>query len=251
MPPAVIAIAGLAVAAIGTGISVYSQQQQASSQRSMANYNIAVQTNNANINAQVAERQASLNAAIAASNAQAHDNTAQTYDNQATAVQNQAEAQAAQMRLQDQRLLATQTNHAAAGGVVTTEGSPLVDLAYSASNLEMGVANTLYEGDLNSKAWQQRGADEKYQAGFSLLDEGVAKYQEQAAAVGRTVQLDTAAGEFASSQNQAAGTTLASYGTLLNGAGNVAGDAFKYQQSGAFGNTSLLSGGAGQADGWT
>jgi hypothetical protein len=234
------AVVEIAVTAVGTGISYYGQQQQAKNEQSIAFYNAAIQRNNANINAKVAQQQATLNQAIANSNAQAHDNTAQTYANQATAVENQAMEEASVMRDRNRRFLATQENRSAASGIVGTEGTPLVDLAASASNLEMGVANTLYEGDLNAKSWQQRGKDEKYQAGFSLLDASVAQYHERAAAVGRTVQMDTIAGDLAAGENRAAGTTLASYGTLLSGAGQVASQTYQAQQGGAFGNKSLL-----------
>ena len=97
---AVLGIAALATSAVGTGISVYGQMQQASAQKRMANYN-----------AKVAE-------------------------NEAIRVQQEGQEERDRQRREHRRLIGRQRTQIAKSGLQET-GSPLAVLAENAGMLEL------------------------------------------------------------------------------------------------------------------
>lgn len=119
------------IAATASAVGGIFAQQQANKFETQTNINAA------NYNSQVAE----YNAQIAENNA-----------SQATLSANQA---AQQEREDTVRRISTIKNKFAKGGVVSSEGSSLLAQLDQAAEGQYSVDNTLYEGDLKSKAFSQ------------------------------------------------------------------------------------------------
>lgn len=225
-------MAGAAVVAsgVGTGLSFYSQQQQASNAQAMADYNYKVQQQNAKVNNQIALQQAEINRRAAMSQYQAGVNNVQTYYDQAAATEARGQEEARRMRAENERFKAVQRAKYAKSGV-TTEGSPLLVMAETAGTLELGVQDALYQSKMDAAALRRTGDVEKYQAGFSLMDAGVQEYQAAAARAGYSLNMEQARLNRAAGYSQAAGLRTSSYGTLISGIGQTAGMAANYAGS--------------------
>jgi DNA primase len=231
-----------AVASIGSaGISFYGQQQQAAAASRMAQYNYAVAQQQAQLQAQAAQYQAELSyrqsqmaADAAQAQYQAQFNNAAQYDQQALRVEQEARERARRMRSENERMLGEQRARYGKAGV-TSAGSPLTVMAETAGLLELGVADELYKADMERSAFYRKGEAERYQAGFSLLDKAAAEYemaasrfQGNAARQGYALAMNTARGERMATNNQASALRMGSYGSLLQGAGDVANMGFNY-----------------------
>jgi DNA primase len=240
---ALISLAATSVAAsIGSaGLSFYGQQQQAAAAQRMADYNYRVAQQQAQMQAQAAQYQAELSyrqsqmaAGAAQSQYQAQLNNAAQYDQQALRVEQEARERARRMREENERMLGAQRARYGKAGV-TSAGSPLTVMAETAGLLELGVADELYKADMERSAFYRKGEAERYQAGFSLLDKAAAEYemaasrfQGNAARQGYALAMNTARGERMAGQNTASALRTGSYGSLLQGAGDVANMGFNY-----------------------
>lgn len=216
----------VAVSAIGTGLTYYSQQQQAANAERMAQYNYDVQRQNAEVQAKMAQYQADINTRAAMAQHQAGLNNAAALEGQANAVEAQGRERARRMREENLRMLAIQNAKYGRSGV-SSEGTPLAVMADTAANLELGVQDAAYETELESRTFRRRAEMERFQAGFSLMDAGVAQYEAAAARTGRGLALRQAELNRLSAKNQAQGLRYSSYGTLISGAGNVANTLYK------------------------
>lgn len=221
----------LIMSAVGTGLTVYGQQQQADQQEAMAEYNYKVQQQNAKVNQEIALQQAAINQRAAMSQYQAGLNNVQTYYDQAAAIQAQGQEEARRMRTDNERMLAVQRMKYAKSGVTISEGSPLLVMAETAGTLELGVQDALYKSDMDAAAMRRTGDVEKYQAGFSLMDAGVQAYQAAASRAGFRLNMEQARLNRAAGYSQAAGMRMSSYGTLISGIGQTAGMAANYAGS--------------------
>lgn len=224
-------VAALAMSAIGTGMSYYSQQQQADNQAAMAEYNYKVQQQNARVNQEIALQQAAINQRAAMSQYQAGLNNVQTYYDQAAATEARGREEARRMRTENERALAVQRMKYAKSGVTISEGSPLMVMAETAGTLELGVQDALYESDMQAASLRRAGEVEKYQAGFSLMDVGVQEYEAAATRAGYKLNLRQAELNRAAGMSEAQGTRLSSYGTLISGIGDIASDAYSMYTS--------------------
>jgi hypothetical protein len=223
------------------GMSFYGQQQQAAAASRMAQYNHAVAQQQAQLQAQAAQYQAELSyrqsqmaADAAQAQYQAQYNNAAQYDNQAMRVEQEARERARRMRQENERMLGEQRARYGKAGV-TSAGSPLAVMAETAGLLELGVADELYKADMERSAFYRKGEAERFQAGFSLLDKAAAQYemaasrfQGNAARQGYGLAMNTARGERMAGMNQASALRMGSYGSLLQGAGQVANMGFNY-----------------------
>jgi len=207
-------ILSLVVSGVGTGLSYYGQQQQAKNAQNVANYNAQIQQQNARIQQQVAQQ----NAALSMANYQQQQNNAQTIQNQTVAQEAQGREQTARMRQQQQRQLGLVRSQYAASGVVN-EGSPLAVLADTARLTELNIQDSAYSTELQRQQTLQRADQERFQSGSSLFDAGMQNLQAAAATrIGyRQADLTKLSG-----QSQAQGYQLASYGSLISGAGQIA-----------------------------
>jgi hypothetical protein len=240
---ALIALAATSAAtAIGSaGLSFYGQQQQAAAAQRMADYNYRVSQQQAQLQQQAAQYQAELSyrqsqmaAQAAQSQYQAQYNNAAVYDQQALRVEQEARERARRMRSENERMLGEQRARYGKAGV-TSAGSPLAIMAETAGLLELGVADELYKADMERSAFYRKGEVERYQAGFSLMDKAAAEYemaasrfQGTAANQGYRLAMNQARGERMATQNQASALRMSSYGSLLEGAGDVANMGYSY-----------------------
>jgi uncharacterized protein HemX len=210
----------IGASAAGAGMSYYGQQQQAKNAQNVANYNAQIQQQNARIQQQVAQQ----NAALSMANYQQQQNNAQTIQNQTVAQEAQGREQTARLRQQQQRQLGLVRSQYAASGVVN-EGSPLTVLADTARLTELNIQDSAYSTELQRQQTLQRADQERFQSGSSLFDAGMQNLQ---AAASTRIGYRQADLTKLSGQSQAQGYQLASYGSLISGASQIAGTASDY-----------------------
>ncbi len=217
----------LATTAASTGISLYSQQQQAGNAERMANYNAALQKQNADVNARLAAYQADIGSRTAMAQYQAQQNNAVTLENQATAAEAEAREKTRRMREEQESALARQRGQSAKSGVVN-EGSPLLVLADTARLTERNILDTTYQAELQRQDYLHRADAERYQSGFSLLDAQTQLYQGQAAAANQRLAYRDADLTRLAGKNKAGEYRADSFGTLVSGIGSLATTSRRY-----------------------
>lgn len=116
-----LAAAALATAAVGTGVAIYGQQQQAKTQERAAKYNNEL------------------------ANAEARNRELET----AEGIKRQ--------RVQKRREMARLRNNLAGSGSLTTTGTPLAILGESSSNLELGIADAARASNMQAAAFRSQG----------------------------------------------------------------------------------------------
>lgn len=236
-------LAGTAIATTlaSAGMQFYGQQQQATAAQRMSDYNFAVAQQQAQMQSQMAQyqsemayRQSQMAAQAAQMQFDAQMSNAAQFEQQAQRVENEARERARRMRSENERMLGAQRARSGKSGV-TSAGSPLMVMAETAGLMELGVADELYKADLERSAFFRKGEVERFQSGFSMLDKAAAEYemsaarfQGQAAKQGYALAINTARGERMAGYNAATGMRMSSYGSLLEGAGNVANMGFNY-----------------------
>ncbi len=230
---AALAVAAVVTSAVGTGMSMYSQQQAAETAERQGAYNAAVQRNNADIQARMAQYQAGIDQQVAMAQYDAQQKNADAIAGQANAIEAQGREQARRQREEQERMLAVQRGKYAKAGLVN-EGSPLVVLADTARLTELNIQDAAYEADLNRSETLRKAELERYQSGFSLLDASLADYRGKAADVSRRMayrQADLAA---LAGGAQAAGLRSSASASLISGIGSTVGTAYDYYNKGAF-----------------
>jgi len=219
-----------AISLISAGISFYGHQQAVKSQEAIANYNYKVEQQNAAISARSAQLQASWRAQQASAEQQNRLNNAAALEAQARATEAQGRESALRMRDEnDQRLAMMRSRYAASG--VTTEGSPLATMARSAGMLELAVQDEAYKTEMEARAYDRKAAGERYQSGYSLFDKQVAEYEQAAASVGRSLDLQQARMNLASAKSVANSASISSYGSLLSSASSAVGSFAKVSKA--------------------
>jgi len=216
----IIAAASIAATAVGTGISYYSQQQQASNASAIANYNAQIAAQNNRVNLAVAQQQAQWQQQSALAQAQAKQNNAVALEQQGRLAEAQAREEGRRMREENERKMATQRARFAKSGV-TSEGSPLAIMSESAALLELGVQDLNYKGELEGRSWDRKAELERFDAGFALFDAGIAEYESAAARTGFQIRQRQSAVDRMSGMATAQGYRNAAIGTLVSGAGSA------------------------------
>ncbi|MEO6055102.1 MAG: hypothetical protein ABIP97_13925 [Chthoniobacterales bacterium] len=214
--------------AVGTGVSMYGQKQQADNVSRISGYNEAVAKQNADVQAQLAEYQYHTNAQIDQAQYDASQANAQTLENQATGTENMGRMQIDRLRQQNDVFQGTQRERYAASGV-TPEGSPLEVMAHTAGQLQQNVQDSLFQTNQAAQKFRSEADLQRYQGSFSLMDKSIQDYAAAAAATGRGSQYQTAAINRMAGENQAQGLVYSSYGTLLNGITQEANQGFNYK----------------------
>jgi hypothetical protein len=231
-------VAGLAIATslASAGMAFYGQQQQARAAQDMAAYNNAIHQQNYAVQKQQMEMQAQMAAMAAQQQQLAYENNAKMMENEAVRanqeavrVEQEARERARRMRMENDKLLGAQRARYGASGV-TSEGSPLLVMAETAGALEMGVADELYKGELMARASRLEGVAftrkaevERWQAGYSMIDEHAARYNQAAAAFRASPHLMEGRKALIEGRNTASALRTASYGSLLDGASGAFG----------------------------
>jgi len=192
-----LALASLAVGAVGTGVAVYGQMQAAKTAKKVGEYNATVDEQNAQETARAAEYNAKLQ------------------ENQALQAEMDANENIRRKRLENQRYQSTQRARFAAAGV-TEEGSPLIVMAETAKLLEMDAQEVNRQAQVEASRLRA-GAKETRRTG--LFQSG--QYKAQAG-------FDRM---YASAQSSA--YKLGAASTLLSGASNAMGSYATFKKVGA------------------
>lgn len=215
------AVAALVVTAVGTGISVYSQQQQAKSQAAIAEYNFNVQRRNAEIQQKFAEYEAEANVQMFKSQAEAQQRNADIIKQQAVAEQQTAIINAHRERQDFRRLEAIQRARIAKSGVVES-GSPLEILSETAGLAELSILENLHQSELKQIQLRREAEIQEHGAGLTMMQADYAKFQGASAKVGAQQARTAAQIGYLTSMADARATRTSSYGTLLTGLGSAA-----------------------------
>lgn len=192
-----LAIASLAATAVGTGVSIYGQAQQAKTAKAVGNYNAALADQNAQQTAEASEYNAKL------------------LEVDAVQAELDGRENVRRIRQENKRYASTQRARFAASGV-TEEGSPLEAMAETAKLLEMDALEVNRKAQIEATRLRA-GARETRRTG--LFQAG--QYRAQGG-------FDRAYG---SAQASAARIGMAT--TLLAGAGQMAGSAYTFRRQGA------------------
>ena len=206
-------IVSLAATAASAGVSFYGQQQQAAAADRMAKYNFAVQK-------QQMEMQATMQRMQADQQQQAGMQNAALMENEATRVEQEARERARRMREQNERMLGQQRAQYGKAGV-TSEGSPLAVMAESAGLMELAVGDELYKAGLERQGFLRKAEVERWQTGFSLIDQAAADYN-FATARYRAMPI------LLEGQNTATALRTNSYGSLISGFSDMASMGMQY-----------------------
>lgn len=218
--------ASLAATAVGTGISYYGQQQQAENAQAIANYNAAVQQQNAQIQARLAQQQATWQQQATMAQYQAQMNNAATLENQAQANEARGRVEADRKRQEADQVVARQKAILASSNVQIGTGTPLLTLVDTAKNLELGIQDVAYRTDLESRQLRQKAADERFQAGGSLMDASLQAYQASTIDISRQIAEHQATLTRLQGAASAEGYRTEAGATLLSGAAKITSTAF-------------------------
>lgn len=255
---------GLALAAIGGGISAYNSFQTAATQKNIANYNYAMQQKNARmqlmsnqLQVKQMETQSRLQKAQAEINSKLAESEAQARANNAQSIRNQAEAQAGADResirrgnLDAQREIARMRASQAKSGGQLDAGS-MLETEVEAERAKAGIAEEAhYQSELGRRksfaeaALEDFGADMS-RAGAQLdLATGLAEADlTRSAAAFKQVEgrsqyiMDQKRATIArvGGLADAKGSQLSGWGTLFQTAGSVASGYGNWQQIGPSG----------------
>jgi len=242
---AALAVSSLAMSAVGTGMAVYGQMQQASNAQRMAAYNASVQQQNANLNYQLATRQAQMglqasqfNAGIAAAQSQAQLNNAKSLENAALTAEAQGRERARRLRAESEKFQAIQRGRMARAGVAA-EGTPLVVLAETAKLADLNAQDAIYETDLERRKLLDQAGQSKWMAGMSLLDSQIQTYSGQqqfaydqfAAKTGMSTARREAEITRLIGASDAAGYRMGAASSLISGVGSLAGSGYDYYRN--------------------
>lgn len=245
----------LIISAIGTGVSVYSQQQAASNAAAMAQYNYALQSQQIAVQTALAQQQADANASLAEYQAGIQNMNAESMVAQAKAVQqsylvtSEADKRAGALAASRERdnaraFLAQQAAKAGASGFALA-GTPLDSLADAAGILELKAQDVFQQGenearkatelgDVESYRLRGQGRNESLAAAGTLYQAAVERWNGQTAVSKAKLESYGAEINRIDGMNTAAGYRMASYGTLFSGLSNMGSAYSSAQYYGAF-----------------
>jgi hypothetical protein len=192
-----LAIASLATAAVGTGVAVYGQVQQAKTAKKVGEYNAKTAEENAKATAEAAEY------------------NALAQEEQALQTEMDSRENIRRKRLENRRFQSTQRARFAKAGV-TEEGSPLEVMADTAALLEMDAQEVNRQAQIEA-ARLRAGARETRRTGLFQSDQ----FTKQAGF------------ERMYGSRQASAAYIGAGATLLSGASNMMGSAAMFKKVGA------------------
>lgn len=218
-----------------TALSYYSSQSEADANDSLAEYNYAIAKNQAEYNKAINEynykieaAQADIDYQTAETQRQAELANASIAEDEAARVEREARAEAQRTREENETALSKQRAAYAASGV-TSEGTPLLVMSENAANLELAVADSIYEARVNQNSYYNQASNYKYLASLYEMEKQTASYEKSSAEwglsmVGNAYDLDMANAEadLIAEYNQSDSTRTSSYASLLSGVTDVA-----------------------------
>jgi hypothetical protein len=208
-------VASLAVAAAGTGVSVYGTSQSAAASKAAGALNARQQKAQARATAAVQRFQAQLNYKVAMAQAQIYNNNAIVLRDQARSTERQGFEGIKRMLMQETQDQSSSRAGYGASGVQSDTGSPLVVEAYNAGMAQLARMDSAYKTNLEagSMDWEARMQD--YQAELTRETSKQYQYAEQMA------NWTEKTGIIAANATQMAGTQMAT-AQMVTGYGNAA-----------------------------
>jgi hypothetical protein len=203
----------LAIAAIGTGVSLYGSSQSAAAASSAAARAAMLARYQANATAAVQRFQAQLNYRTALAQSQVYKNNAVVLHDQARSTEKQGSESVTRMIGQDAAdQSATQASYGASG-VTSDTGSPVVVSAYNAGMAQLARMDAAYKTNLEAGSYDWEARMQTYQSKLTLE---TAKQFQYAEAMANWTEKT---GIIASNATQMAGNNMAN-AQLVAGLGN-------------------------------
>lgn len=234
----------LAAAAIGTGISVYGQQQQAKTQNAIASFNAAQQEREARNQLLSLQTQAALQKQTAEANFKLRSAEAAAANRNAGAIERQALAQDAVGRVNMRkraeefaRMQGEQRASIAASGVTESSGTPLDILAETAAAIQMDQEEQHYTGEVQRRTLFSEAANQRLGGKLALAG---ATLDRDSAVSGAALQAVSARNEYLGARRGAQITRLTgraakqaanyeSAATLFSSAASIADKRLQYK----------------------
>lgn len=232
--PAIAAIGSLVLGAVGTGISVYGQQQAAKASE---------QFNALNMQAELARTsmQSRTSIATAALNEQQQKNQADAATQNANAIRLAAQQKdqankinIARQQEDHERFLSMMRARGGASGTVGSTGSALELLGEAASLQALERAEMAYQGENERQRLMYEAQGVEAGAEYASIQAGLTRMEGQATASAYRAQGVQAQIKGLAGIQAARGAYLNSYGTLATGLGGGVRDYFGLRQLGAF-----------------
>lgn len=146
-----IALASLALGAVGTGLNFYGQQQAAASQEQFALLNAQANLESTNMQSRLAMARAQMEQTQANLERSTQEINAQAIRGEADAKTRAAVANAARERQDQEEWNARLRAKFAKSGAIDTTGSPLALLEQAAEREHMAIAEGMYQGELERR----------------------------------------------------------------------------------------------------
>lgn len=226
----IIAIAAVAVSAVGAGLSYSAANDAADTQSNIAAINAQAQAHAIRQQEQAASLQAQINQTIASNEKAAMDRNAAVLEEQAR-VNTAAGAENLKRTRDDYaRMLAAQRAQIGKSGVVDTTGSPLSILTATAAEEQRAADNVLFETE-NQRRSLFREADNQRAQGVAA-EMGIFDAQARGAAAHQSAsnQLAQSQIDMYSAQASAAGMRRQATANLISSAGQIMGTSYGYFQ---------------------
>lgn len=229
-----IALASLALGAVGTGLQFYGQQQAAATQQQFALLNAQAQSEAASMQSRLAMANAQLQQTQANLERSAQEVNAQALRGEADARTRAATENARREREAQREWMARLRAQQAASGLVDSTGSPLALLEKAAEQQQLSIAEGLYQTELERRTLFQEATNTDRGAAFAGI-QGNLRYLDglnQAAAFrqeGIQSRIN-ALGTVAQAQASQAGAL----GGLIGNVSGLASSGYNFYRQGAF-----------------
>jgi hypothetical protein len=208
-------VASLAVAAVGTGASIYGSSQSAAASKSAAALNARQQMAQARATAAVQRFQAQLNYKVAMAQAQVYGNNAIVLRDQARSTERQGFESVKRMIMQGKMEQSADRAAYGASGVQSDTGSPLVVEGFKAGMQQLARMDAAWKTNLEAGSMDWDAKMQDYQAELTRETAKQYQYAEQMA------NWTEKTGIIAANATQMAGTQMAN-AQLVSGYSNAA-----------------------------
>jgi hypothetical protein len=246
--PFIPATVGLILTAVGTGVSVYGSYQQSQAASAVASANAKIQEKNTAMQVSSLQAQATIARQTATANFELQKNQAAARVSNAASLENRARIQESidrvnidKQRDAYQRLAATNRTRVATSGVVESTGTPLSIAAEFAGKVQRQLEDASYGQRLNQQGIYREAAMERLGGKLALAGASLDSYSAlaQANLTDASATMTAYTGQRQADitrlagASQAQGLQFQALGNLFSGGAQVAGDIWKFKQSGA------------------
>lgn len=232
---AVIPIIGLALGAIGTGISYYGQQQAAKTQAQFAMLNAQAQQAQAQQQGSIARAQASMQAAQTQQQQKLAEINAQTLRGEADAATRAAQVNIERQRDDQRRFRSMLTARGGASGTVVGQGSQMDILMQTVELQTLENAEYAYQTEAQRRALYRQAEGARLGAEQSGIQAGLDIMEGEARASAYRAQGVQAQLQGLGAVASARGASISALGAAAQGFGQLGFQAYNLNRQGAFG----------------